>query len=228
MASYYCQTVNLVGIKDGREEPVPVRKVVLERSPVFQSWIRDPDTVPESVRYGADFRFKKVRMEVLQALVQFLERSENGIDAIQGVVPPDDMPILLLDLYKLALSLGMHDLSDYAFGKLRTSSLIDGVFLTIVARAGEGDLLGNKRLRDWFVSSIVRRREAIQTSQSEYYNDLRLSVIGAGHNTWFLCSALLSLVGEMASEREELAEGGEGKPLTPQSSPGSQYSYTRK
>ncbi len=105
------ETVNIAAVEEefGCEQVITVPKIVLEQPAIFREWLCEPDTVPDAVRRGAaekgaEFYFN-VHPEVLRALVRFLEDPKRGAAAVYFEAPPEQIPFLLVKLYKLALTL---------------------------------------------------------------------------------------------------------------------------
>lgn len=100
--AYISQTINLIACNDGFEDVlIPVRKVFLEQSSIFQGWIQSPDTMPSRLRRGNDICFHDMHPEALRMLVRHLE---TGSLHIYFEAPEELNPILLISLYKLAIS----------------------------------------------------------------------------------------------------------------------------
>jgi hypothetical protein len=244
--AYISQTINLIAWTDASEEvSIPVRKVILEQSPIFQGWIQSPDTMPDGLRRGNDICFYKLPPEALSAFVRYLE---NRSQPIYFEAPKELRPKLLLSLYKLAISTGcvpslmsnlhhhgafyckhlrscrliqetlmcrLHDLAGEAFSMLAMPKYDTSVFLGVIIEAESLGLMGSTRFQGWAVSCFMRIKDEFPTNVN-----LRQAVMAGGEDPWKLCCSLVSLVGELGAEHGYSGENGAGDPLlTPKKSP---------
>ena len=90
-------------------------------------------------------------------------------------------------------------------------------FLEIIVLADQAKLLENKWFRTWAVAYFARIRHEFQADGNV---GLRQAVAGGGESTWLLCSALVSIVADLAAEHGY--SGGQAEIsalLTPEASP---------
>ena len=104
-------TGQIIAGSGDNQEIFYVGKETLERSPIIKEWIKDPSSMPESLRWGHALYLRNCQPDVVRLVIRYLERDtsssvEFDIDeeAYHGAVRVCD-PVFYVRVYKLAGSL---------------------------------------------------------------------------------------------------------------------------